>query len=119
MKLEIDLNNKAELKRQQAELTRYLEIIDFALSKENPLKLGEGMGEPALSSKNGSAGISEVLAKIESLPQAFLSTDLYALTDTFISRGVVKSALSDQIGKGKIKETQKGIGRRPTKFQKI
>jgi hypothetical protein len=120
VKLEIDLNNKAELKRQQAELTRYLEIIEFALSKENHSKTGNGTGELGLADQVDSrAGISEVLVKLETLPRTFLSTDLYALTDTFISRGVAKAALNEQIEKGKLKEIQKGIGRRPTKFQKL
>lgn len=118
VKLEIDLNNKTDLKRQQKELLQYLKIIDFALNEEHIADTTTPT-LPLQSAIPINEGVSTVLKLISSLPREFSSSSIYNLTKDRISRGVVKAALTEAINTGKIKETQKGVGRRPSQYQKL
>jgi hypothetical protein len=122
MKLEIDIGNKAELRRLQGELSRYLKVIEFALLEGHSSDNGSGTREIPLNggSVAPNEGVLTVLSLIDALPKTFNSSDLYQNTKEIgISRGVVKAALQDAIEGNKIEEIQKGIGRRPSKYRKI
>lgn len=117
MKIEIDLANKSELRRQRQELTKYLELIELALKEDSA-----NNGTPQLSFQNDipiNEGVSTVAKLIDSLPSEFSSSDIYSQTNDKVSRSAVKLALAQAIKDGKIKETQKGIGRRPSQYKKI
>lgn len=110
MNLQIDLNNRVQLLAQRKELQRWLEVVEFALSKLEPM--------PVAPATNGTGEANPILAAIAQAPARFKSSTIYnALPPT--ERNMAKDTLRSQVVAGKLKVISAGKGRRPTLYEKV
>lgn len=112
MKLEVDLNDKAQLLRMESELMRSLDLVKAALRQH------ESTPAPVAATPWNADTI--VAAAVNSQPEQFNGSDIYTpMLAQGISREVIKGALARLIASNVIRVHVAGKGRRPTVYQKI
>lgn len=112
MKLEVDLNDRAQLKRVESELERSLELIRAALKQHE--------STPAPTPTTLWNADTIVSAAVNSQPDQFNGSDIYTpMLAQGISREVIKGALARLIASNVIRVHLAGKGRRPTVYQKV
>jgi hypothetical protein len=123
MKLEIDISNRVELNKLKTELSRYLKVVDFAISELDSGKPNFTDGQLSLMNGNGHTPIGKfderVSHIITTLPKRFNTTDVMIQIgdDAKENRGSIKLALKRAVENERITVAQAGVGRRPTVYE--
>jgi hypothetical protein len=122
---EIDIRDPKSLARARTELTRVLEIVEFALSKYSGNSNGkhqEDLAIPAAvetppATRESDFAVWEV---ISSLPNKFSTTDVILGfgNEGKDSRSMIKLALKRAVENGALTLTRRGVGRRPSEYAK-
>jgi len=123
MNFEIDISDPRKLTRVKSELTRLLTIVDFALAQHlaNRGIIQEGGLFAASNGRSYDEQEKPILSVIHSLPQRFTTTDVIIGMGEQgkESRGAIKLELKRAVDAGNIRVIEPGLGRRPTKYEKI
>lgn len=125
MNVEIDISDPRKLTRIKTELTRLLNIVDFALAQHAAnqptssgplLPLQHQNGDPTPLQK----AESEILEIIDSLPKRFTTTDvMLAMGDRGKERrNTIKLVLKEAARVGVVRLARTGKGRRPNEYEK-
>jgi len=124
VKIEIDTSNVTALKIQERELRIALEAIqqviravEAAGHPELPIAMPSAMPPPDLNNPT----LNVVRELIATLPSEFTSSDVYDRIETQgiqATRSNARAVLTEMLGSGQIVETERGQGRRPSKFRK-
>jgi hypothetical protein len=124
MNLNIDITNARQLRQARDELTRLLNIVEYAI-RQNATggTKPEEVDQLQLQTTNGHTNLSveaPVMEVIKSLPEHFSTTDIIvALGDKGKdSRSAVKMVLKRAVNTGRLRLISKGIGRRPSQYAK-
>ena len=120
------INDPRELAKARAELTRMLEVVDFALSKHNGKSNGEQRGgagigasaETPSAAQEADAEVLEVVNRFEK--KRFSTTDVVLAygNDGKEKRSRIKLALKRAVKNGKLRLLKPGRGRRPLNSRK-
>jgi hypothetical protein len=122
---EIDIRDPKSLERARAELTRVLEIVEFALSKYRGNSNGKHQDDlairvPAETPPATRESDTAVLDVVSRLPNKFTTTDvILAFGDEGKeNRTRIKLALKRAVESGKLTLAKRGVGRRPSEYAK-
>jgi hypothetical protein len=123
---DIDITDPRKLERNKAELTRLLEIVEFALGKYK--HVGDN-GQSELPLPVQAADVEHITTKdgrsimeiVRNLPATFTTSDVMVAlgNDGKDNRGRVKMALKRAVEAGWLHVAKAGVGRRPSLFEKV
>ena len=114
MKIEIDTDDPKKLRQLEAELSKALSIVRFALNGQIQQRGGH-QGD----SENGDNETDRILEEVvASLPAHFTSSNVRDSVAGRLTRAAVNSGLSRLAQRKAIKTIQPGLGRRPATFEK-
>ena|SRR6266498_276691 len=123
---EIDVTDPVRLRAAKVQLTRLLEIVDFALTK-----YPQSQGHPDLFAKAMENGDGDHLSPHQGKPNInYIIADLpnkFTTSNVILALGVegkenrarAKSVLNQLVKKGSLRVITEGKGRRPTEFEKV
>ena len=136
MKLEIDLTDRHALIKIKAELTQWLNLIEYALTDQQ----GPGRPQRAENRINGAEQsfvshhgtlnarpkpvnplFEEVLGVVNKLPTNFTTTDVMVAmgTKAKANRGTIKLAIQRLIEADFIRLVEVGRGRKPSSYERL
>jgi hypothetical protein len=134
VKIEIEFGNVAALKQQERDLMHALDAVRGALrlaeaqppfiNETFPPEMPKPFGSfvhPAQAVTGVNNNDDAVAYILQGLPQEFTTSDVLEGTKKkfHMSRGATLSALARVVESGAIKVLERGIGRRPSRYQKV
>ena len=118
MKLEIDTNDRAKLQQLEAELSKALAVVRFAINGQIQSRADESSAEAENEGSDSDTTLTQLTEVIKNLPSRFTSAAVRTAAGN-LTRSAVNAGLMRIEQRGIIRTVQRGVGRRPATFEKV